>query len=294
MKDIQLFISVFKDTVIPNESFLLPVSAGAALYEQNEPLCALCDHTGDNISLRNPQYCELTVQYWAWKNRSFDVGGLLHQRRYFDFSDLHPFACDQPKKSKRPYTVLHAPDSHSMHRLCITQDSISALTERYRFIAPLSENIYQSVESYYNRHDRQSFDDLGLLRRIIRQRCPEYLDSAEAYLRQNNAYFCNMFIADKALFDDYSQWLFGILEDYTGQKPLQQQYPREQGKIAERLFGIYMTHLKQYSTIPWAELPRAHFSSVNGVTVHNRSFSKFWYTLCPPGSVRRGFLRKWL
>ncbi len=34
------------------------------------------DNTGDNISLRNPNYCELTGLYWAWKNLKCDYIGL--------------------------------------------------------------------------------------------------------------------------------------------------------------------------------------------------------------------------
>lgn len=33
------------------------------------------DNTGDNISLRNPNYCELTGLYWAWKNLKCDYIG---------------------------------------------------------------------------------------------------------------------------------------------------------------------------------------------------------------------------
>lgn len=33
------------------------------------------DNTGDNISLRNSNYCELTGLYWAWKNLKCDYIG---------------------------------------------------------------------------------------------------------------------------------------------------------------------------------------------------------------------------
>ncbi len=251
MKDIKLFVSVYRAETKACPP-LYPVSAGAALYQVSDPLLPLRDDTGDNISNSNPQFCELTVQYWGYRNQSFDIGGLLHQRRYFDVSDEHPFA----------------------------------------FVAPLSENLYQSVQAYYNKHDRQEFDDLSLTLNIIKTLYPDYLDSAKAYFNGHNAYFCNMFMADYPLFCEYSHWLFSVLSEYTKQKPAHLQYPREQGKIAERLFGVYFTHLKQHTNIPWAELPRIHFASVGGATPENTSFQKLWYRLCPPGSLRRGIVRK--
>ena len=37
----------------------------------------------NNISEKNPYYCELTGLYWAWKNLDAEYIGLVHYRRYF-------------------------------------------------------------------------------------------------------------------------------------------------------------------------------------------------------------------
>ena len=291
-KDIKLFVSVYKSECVGVGDIILPVSAGAKLYNPSDTRLVLCDDLGENISARNPGYCELTVQYWAWKNCEFDVGGLMHQRRYFDFSDPHPYACDQPRRDKRPYRIFDRPDRQTLDRIGAVPEVIRSLTDRYEVIAPLGENIRQSVLSYYDKNDRRDFDDLSLLCRVIGDICPEYLPDARQYLGQKISYFCNMFIMSSEQFDMYSRWLFGVLMEYDRRKPREKLAPREQGKLAERLFGIYMTHLKASSSVTWAELPRAHFAEINGTTVHNMSFNRSLYHLCPPGSLRRGLLRR--
>lgn len=292
MKDIKLFVSVFKDRAEAFQNLVLPVSAGAVLYQKDDVILPLRDDEGEHISSQNPQYCELTVQYQAWKNRSFEVGGLMHQRRYFDFSSVFPLMKGKKPPKAKPYRIFDAPTPTTLRTLGMTQENVERLTGQYCVLAPLRENLYQSVMEYYNKNDRREYDDLGLLLKIIREKYPDYESAAEEYFRQTYAYFCNMFVMQREQFCDYSAWLFDILSEYEKQKPSGLFYPREQGKLAERLFGVYLTYLSESTQLPIAELPRAHFAKINGATAKNLSFSKSLYVLCPPGSRRRGLLRK--
>ena len=54
---------------MPDDPMYIPVQVGSAL---NPPLPYIGDDTGDNISERNPYFCELTGLYWAWKNLDDD------------------------------------------------------------------------------------------------------------------------------------------------------------------------------------------------------------------------------
>ena len=72
------------DFVLSNDVFR-PLQVGKAQSAVNFGFDG--DDTGDNISHKNPNYCELTGLYWAWKNMTdYDFVGLAHYRRYFDFS----------------------------------------------------------------------------------------------------------------------------------------------------------------------------------------------------------------
>ena len=48
------------------------VAAGSSLWKQQVPREMVKDNTGEHISQKNRSYCELTVQYWAWKNARED------------------------------------------------------------------------------------------------------------------------------------------------------------------------------------------------------------------------------
>ena len=78
-----------KDTPLKNRyelsSDIIGVQAGAALSDAAAEMVR--DDTGENISFKNRDYSELTVTYWAWKNRNADYMGICHYRRILDMPD---------------------------------------------------------------------------------------------------------------------------------------------------------------------------------------------------------------
>ena len=62
--DIRIFIACHKPTYVPENPIFYPVQVGTALTEKRLEHMAYRDNEGDNISGKNPDYCELTAQYW--------------------------------------------------------------------------------------------------------------------------------------------------------------------------------------------------------------------------------------
>jgi len=66
MKKTSIYISYFAESKIIKSKILTPIQVGASLSTKS--LDMLQDNIGENISQKNPHYCELTAIYWAWKN----------------------------------------------------------------------------------------------------------------------------------------------------------------------------------------------------------------------------------
>ena len=80
MKNIKIYIAAHKKTELPQKDGYIPLQVGAALHDD---LGYLKDDVGDNISSKNPNFCELTGLYYIWKNEKADIVGLSHYRRFF-------------------------------------------------------------------------------------------------------------------------------------------------------------------------------------------------------------------
>ena len=84
--NIKIYVSCHKNCFVPDRPFLYPIQVGAqdaSIRFSN----MLHDDIGENISHKNPLYCELTAQYWAWKNDDADYYGFFHYRRYLCFTE---------------------------------------------------------------------------------------------------------------------------------------------------------------------------------------------------------------
>ena len=84
--DISILVSVHKPSEVLENKYIKSIQVGSALAKRRLDT-TFHDDEGENISTLNKSYCELTAQYWAWKNLDADYYGFCHYRRYFNFSD---------------------------------------------------------------------------------------------------------------------------------------------------------------------------------------------------------------
>lgn len=276
MTEIKLFVSCHQPFPVPKHPLLAPIQVGTALSDKRFD-GFLHDDEGENISYKNRSYCELTAQYWAWKNADADYYGFFHYRRY-----LYPDA-----DAKRPYRIEGEPDDDVLKRLEF--DRMEGLIPQYDLIVPMGENMYVPVREHYGNAPFHHKKDLDLIEEIIRERNPEYAPPMEQYLSGTVCYFGNIYIMSKVLFHDYCAWLFPILEEFDRRVDLTGYSPQElrvNGYLAERLFGIYYTRHKD--RLRALELPRVHFHGGK-----DGAIKRLINTLLPPGSRMRSIVKGW-
>ena len=82
-EELKIVVAAHKPYWMPESSAYVPTWVGAALRPEGVPEGWERDDHGENISAKNPHYCELTALYWAWKNLGASYLGLAHYRRHF-------------------------------------------------------------------------------------------------------------------------------------------------------------------------------------------------------------------
>lgn len=232
MSNIKIFICAHKEVQLPQHPYFLPLQAGAALHE---PIMGYQpDSEGDNISEKNPNFCELTCHYWAWKNlKNVDIVGLNHYRRYFDFTRKLPqFTADK-----------HFIETEEFLKQEYQFPDLEKILSDYDIILPVARHWRVSNTQQYGEYHIAK--DWEILRQIIKERSPQYIHAFEKTMdNSNKAVGYNMFITHWKYFDAYSKWLFDILFEVERRVPPTNDpiQSRIYGYMSERLINVFCEH----------------------------------------------------
>ena len=232
MSNIKVFICAHKEVPLPQHPYFLPIQAGAALRDHIDGYQP--DDEGDNISIKNPHFCELTCHYWAWKNlKNVDIVGLNHYRRYFDFTrKWSQFSADK-----------HFIATEDFLKQAYQFPDIEKLLQKYDIILPVARHWRVSNTQQYGEYHIAK--DWEMLRQIIKERSPQYIPAFEKTMDHSNiSVGYNMFITHWEHFNTYSEWLFDILFEVERRvppidDPIQS---RIYGYMSERLINVFCEH----------------------------------------------------
>lgn len=194
--------------------YVFPIQVGADCCDLR--VADLSDNTGEHISGKNGNYCELTALYWMWRNKLLAGGttdgeagqyyGLCQYRRGFDLKedDLLRLV-DNDVDVVLPYPLPYEPNIHAHHERYLKEADWSAM------IAALKELQ------------------------------PEYAEVFPEILNQQYLYNYNLILAKKSVLRDYCAWLFPILErteEFSEPKGSERQ-DRYIGYMGETLETLY-------------------------------------------------------
>ena len=254
MSDIKLFVShrIDRQSELIDNPLYIPVRCGA-VYDRENPQGLQGDDSGDHISEKRMSFCELTVQYWAWKNTRAEYCGLCHYRRYLSFADRR-FRPDR-------YGMIHVPcmlpedkerfgllDREAMEKRIRASDALLPETADVRRL-PLKEGRRADcVRDWWEAQSGEYFPagSVGLAMELTRELKPEYADAAADYLAGARFRSSNCYILRRELFEALCDFEFPILfalEEKLASDARAAAFPRTVGYIGEILFGIFAHRL---------------------------------------------------
>lgn len=247
MSSIKIFVTHTpnKDNQMITDDIFQNVVAGAFYHKGDLPRGVLGDNTGDNISEKNKSYCELTTQYWAWKNTDYDYYGFCHYRRFFSFSK------EALKETQWGTVECEYLSEATQKKLCLNRKSVEKYVEGYDFLIakaiPTKQLGAKTIRKHYDNARELYVKDFDCMMDIIREKYPDIYPWAEKYSKGGVSYPCNMFIMKKAIFQEYNEFLFDVLDEFEKRTDLTRycvQSLRVTGHLAERLLGIYYLYLQ--------------------------------------------------
>lgn len=215
--DIKIIVATHKKYQMPDDPMYIPLQVGA---EGKEDLGYTKDNTGDNISSKNKNYCELTGLYYMWKNMVSDYKGLVHYRRHFISSDAKGDKTDRIIKKEELEIILKDTD----------------------IIVPKKRHYY--IETNYSQYAHaHHHEDLDVTRNIIEERYPDYIPSFDKVMKKTYGHRFNMFVMKSEKLDEYLTWMFDILFELEKRIDISGYSANDSrifGFVSERLLDVWL------------------------------------------------------
>ena len=284
MSGLKILVSYHKPSTLLKNSIFVPIHLGRSLVGKvskdetdeifdNEWMSSnmIGDNTGDNISHKNRELCELTAVYWAWKNLNRldnpDYIGFMHYRRHLCFNSN----CEENVDNAGLIYSQFINDEY-IHKYGLSEKNINAVVKGKDII--VGEKIDVTRLGNNTNYDHYCnavpgilhIEDYESVLKIVERLYPEYSYSIREYNSSRYAYFANIFIMKKEIFVKYADWLFSIISEAEKVIDLSNyniQEVRALAYISEWLFGIWYTQFKKNKGYNHLELKRTFIHDTN-------------------------------
>lgn len=313
-QSIKIFVSRRLDlnsVIVPNPLYV-PVICGT-VYSKNQIIKGCVrDDRGNNISYKRDSFCELTVEYWAWKNQISDYYGLCHYRRYLTFVPKKFITNNEGLVSegfldKRSILKFGLLDEKLMYNSIVSCDAVvNSSVDVEDLFTPIGRvhNVWEFWAAYDGIYFNQKV--LPLMMDLIKVYNSKYYVYALKYMKGKWHRGFNCYILKKDLFFEMCEFQFSILfklEKILATKGLDKQFERTLGYIGEILYGIFIYYLQQkaynvqekqlvyfeHTLLPKNKLQMFFNEMLYFLKVH---FESTGFILLPRGTRRRHLFKK--
>ncbi len=194
------------------------------------------ENSGKNIANKSKYYHCASVFYWIYHNQcNYDYIGFHDYRRFFNFtSQQFQFAYNKENMG-------NLFESHGLQ-----DNNIRQTIANYDIILPKLATIGISI--YDQLKNATPIEPLDVSRDIIAKIHPDYLTDFDNVMQGNQIYWWNMFIAKQAIFKEWFEWIYPIIQAVDKKIKIANN-PKYQGfdmgaigYLTERLWMVFVHH----------------------------------------------------
>lgn len=276
MSNVKILITYKNKHKLLQSRIIHPIQTGRAISEF-EFDGMIGDNTGDNISIKNKNYSEISAQYWAWKNYK-QLGnpnyiGFMHYRRHFIFNvkeyDSDELGCVRFKRITAEYLNDVSLNDDDIEEYIGNNDVLIGKKIDLRKVGGMKGTKFTPREAFSANPDLW-VKDYDLMITTTKELYPDYSTVIDKVEKGYYQHWYNMFVMRKEIFFRYNEFLFKILFDLEKKIDTSMYGSNAQrifGYLSERLLTIFIEKLRDEHLY---KIKETHISFIENTKENNR------------------------